>query len=790
MILLFLLLNIIDINSATQNELKSLPLSNRKINEIYELRLAKGYLHSIYELREVLSEDEFNKVKNLIKISPPEEEDWTAVYIEELQERLASEEGPTQSAIDRWQAIVIDPIDINKATVDDILMLNNVNLIDAVKAIEYRSTFRTLRYVSDLEDAPYLSSYGFRNMRNFLTVDKAEKIGFAFDGFAKMNFDSKSSLREEGFDALIPEDMIVSINQAIVDLGDTSSTFYKRLIAAGWDTSNIQSIKGRLREERGDIKSKRWTDTYYGKFHTSINENTYLGGGFGKYSTISGYIGFQNLKFVENFIIGDYHYSTGMGLVFDNSPDSRPRSTERINGLFGETTYNPLFKARGLAAHLRVSRFNSYLFISNDNKDGIPNPDGTINCYFPNRYRLDNFKDIINEKLIGAHLGFDLSKILNIPFGTYIGINGYRAIYRDTLNPDIMTIDIPYDDNELGPSYTGLFSGKYRDIGGIEGRLVYNNFGIQGEFAKEKDRGHAYAFQGRVLYNNIYVLLHRRHYDIDFDNPYSRPFWEQERFDDTPLEAPYRVIDPIYSELSQYPVPKPEDGYYIETRIQFNQKIILTRAYIDLWKNLTEETANMRLQWELEFRPIYPLRFRIKQKYQEKNRSRVSAFSSSKTNEVTFRTFILLSDRDYLGFRVRYGRVHLTYNPLYSMDEIIDGGYIGVFYEHNFSSRLGVKGGIAYWKTDGLSQWIFEDIGIDFLYGSGRKFYLSILNRLSDNIYLRFKFRVKTQSTPHWGLAESGEEFYTKEGELIEFPSGFTEEENITSGNITLTWWW
>ncbi len=790
MILLFLLLNIIDLNSASLNELKSLPLSNRKINKIYELRLAKGYLHSIYELREILSEEEFEKVKNLIKISPPEEEDWTAVYIEELQERLASEEGPTQSAIDRWQAIVIDPIDINKATVDDILMLNNVNLIDAVKAIEYRSTFRTLRYVSDLEDAPYLSSYGFRNMRNFLTVDKAEKMGFALDGFAKMNFDSKSSLREEGFDALIPEDMIVSINQAIVDLGDTSSTFYKRLIAAGWNISDIQSIKGRLKEERGDIKSKRWTDSYYGKFHTSINENTYLGGGFGKYNTISGYIGFQKVKFVENFIIGDYHYSTGMGLVFDNSPDSRPRSTERINGLFGESIENPLFKTRGLAAHLRGSRFNSYLFISNDDKDGIPNPDGTINCYFPNRYKLDSFEDIINEKLIGAHLGFDLSNILNIPFGTYIGINGYRAIYQAPFNPDITTVDIPYDNNELGPSYTGLFSGKYRNIGGIEGRLVYNNFGIQGEFAKERNRGYAYAFQARVLYNNIYVLLHRRHYEVDFDNPYSRPFWEQERFDDTPLEAPYRVIDPVYSELSQYPVPKPEDGYYMETRIQFNQKIVLTRAYLDLWKNLAEETSNMRLQWEFEFRPIYPLRFRIKQKYQEKNRSRVSAFSTSKTNEVTFRTFILLSDRDYLGFRVRYGRVYLTHNPLYSMDEIIDGGYIGVFYEHNFSSRLGVKGGIAYWKTDGLSQWIFEDIGIDFLYGSGRKFYLSILNRLSDNIYLRFKFRVKTQNTPHWGLAESGEEFYTKEGELIEFPSGFTEEENITSGNITLTWWW
>ena len=151
---------------------------------------------------------------------------------------------------------------------------------------------------------------------------------------------------------------------------------------------------------------------------------------------------------------------------------------------------------------------------------------------------------------------------------------------------------------------------------------------------------------------------------------------------------------------------------------------------------------------------------------------------------------MLLSDRNYLGFRVRYGRVHLTYNPRYSLNQIIDGGYIGVFYEHNFSPRLGIKGGMAYWKTDGMSQWIFEDIGIDFLYGSGRKIYISILNRLSDNIYLRLKFRVKTQITPHWGLAESTGEFYSSDGELIEYPYGFTDEETVSSGNITLTWWW
>ena len=789
MILLLIVINVLDINTAPLSELKSLPLSGEKVQEVYYLRQARGYLRSVYELREVLSAEDFNKIKGLIRVTPPEEEDWTAAYIEQLQERLASEEGPTQSAIDHWQTILLEPIDINKASIDDILQFDRVNLIDAVSAIKYRTQFRKLRYVSDLEDAPYLSSYGFRNMRNFLTAGKPQKTGFPLDGFVRLEMTHKNSTREQGFDILSPDEITTSLNQVISDLEDTSATLYKRLIADGWSESDILNFQDRLKGEENEIQSGRWTESYSGKFHTTYGENIFLGGGAGRYYR-SGYAGVQNIGPLKELVIGDYHYSTGMGLVFDNSPDSRPRSIERVNGLFGEATDNPLFKARGLGVHLEKWRLNSYLFYSRDKKSGIPNPDNTINCYFPNRYHLKEFDDIIDEQIMGGHLGFDISDIFSIPFGTYIGINGYRTVYGDSLHPDISTIDIPNDNNELGPSYTALFRGKQRDIGGIEGRLVYRNFGIQGEYAKERYRGFAYAFLARVLYNNIYLLFHRRHYEVDFDNPYSRGFWEQERFDDTPLEKSYRVLDPLFSDLSEYPVPKPEDGYYIETRYQFSRQITLTRAYLDLWKNLTQGTSNMRLQWEMEFRPVYPLRFRIKHKYQEKNRNKVSATTVSKTNELTFRTFVLLPNRDYLGFRVRYGRVLLTQSPRYSLDQIIDGGYISVFYEHHFSPRLSVKGGIAYWKTDGMSQWTFEDIGLDFLYGDGKKFYVSVLDRLSDNLYLRFKFRVKNELYPHWGLAESGEEYYNTEGELLENPPDFLDESSIYSGNINLTWWW
>lgn len=790
MIFLLMVLSLVDVNHASIMELKELPLDERKIEKIYNLRMAKGYLHSIYELREILSPEDFNRIKNMIKIVPPEdEEDWTAVFIEELQERLASVEGPTQSAVDLWQSIALDPMDINDATIEEILLLDRVNLIDAVSAVKYRKKFRKLRYVSDLEDAPYLSSYGFRNMRNFLVAGKEEKAGFPLSGFAKLEYDNQSSMFEEGFDVLTPRSMKNSIGQVISDIQDTSSTYRKRLLEEGWTEYQLNEFSEVLQQERKEIDNEIWNHGYSGKFNTSYGDNAYLGGGAGKYYW-NAYGGVKNIGVLKNLLVGDYHYSRGMGLVFDNSPDSRPRSTERINGLFGAANENPVFRARGAAIHLRKDRVNSYLFFSVDKKPGIKNDDGTVNCYYPNRYRIERYEDVIDERMAGGHLGFDLSNILNIPFGTYIGINGYRAIYEDSIKPEVSTIDIPYDGNYPGPSYSSLWEGDKRDIGGIEGRLVFRNFGIQGEIAREKDRGLAYILQSRVLYNNLYVLFHRRHYDVDFDNPYSRGFWEQERFEDTPLEDTYRVIDPLYSELSEYPVPKPEDGYYLETRIQFNRKFTLTRAYVDVWKNLARQTSNLRFQWELEYRPIFPLRFRLKHKYQEKNRNKLSDYTTSRTNELTFRTYVLLSNDDYIGFRVRYGRVHMTQSPRYSRDDIIDGGYLAAFFEHNFSRRFGIKGGIAYWKTDGMSQWIFEDVGLDFLYGDGRKIYVTLLDRLSDNLYLRFKFRVKTEMHPHWGLENEDVELYDEDGEELLYPSGFSEESTVYSGNINITWWW
>ncbi len=96
--------------------------------------------------------------------------------------------------------------------------------------------------------------------------------------------------------------------------------------------------------------------------------------------------------------------------------------------------------------------------------------------------------------------------------------------------------------------------------------------------------------------------------------------------------------------------------------------------------------------------------------------------------------------------------VELTPNPRYGDDRLMTGGYIAVRWEHNFTDNLSVLGGSTLWSTNGMSQWEFEDTGIDFLDGDGTKFYVTIKNNLSDNLQFRLRVLRKDTFYPRTGL--------------------------------------
>ena len=75
-----------------------------------------------------------------------------------------------------------------------------------------------------------------------------------------------------------------------------------------------------------------------------------------------------------------------------------------------------------------------------------------------------------------------------------------------------------------------------------------------------------------------------------------------------------------------------------------------------------------------------------------------------------------------------------------------------------------------------MSQWEFEDTGIDFLDGRGHKFYLTVKQSLSDHLQLRMRVLRKETSFPHNGFYRPDpEDSYHYRGDGESVPRDFVD---------------
>lgn len=764
----------LDLNSATLEQIRGLGGVPRRVaDNIHLYRFRRGHFTSFYQLMEVggMTPEILDALRPQVRLDPPPERSQVTRYIAELQDKLASEESPGKGAIDTWEGLLLRPMDINRASVDDLLMLDNVTPIDAAAVVRHVRTQGQIKDWRSLRrNVEGLSNYGFLNMRNYITFSP-EKERFDVDGNYRLRFSWDDRLdggEEEDFrhlEALI-QASIDAFNPGYASY-DTMTTA-KILSNAGWTQPQIQALRDRLEAERAYLAGLPNYGSVQHRLVMNLGDNLRLGGlwqqeAYERQGLAKGYVQFMNRGPLRKLVLGNYRVVIGHGLVMDNTDDDfyGSRRTSRAAGLFGDITTTQEFALRGGAVEAEWRRLKPTLFYSDDRKDGVLNRDGSANGYFVMSPRFPQYRDVFGEKTSGFSLALNLDDLLYLPVGTSVGVSGYQSKYDRTIKPSAADLDLPGDKSELNdPNFTRLWSGDVRRVGGVFFRTVVDNLSVEGEAASQQGGGKAYVLSSRLQYETVYLLLMQRHYDVDYDNPYSRAFQEQVKFDDTVLEKEYRLLDPVYKQMVNYPAPKAERGTYLETRWQISRQFTLTRAYIDFWRNLAYGVNNVRFQGEIEYRPVFPVRFRLKQKYQAKNLPKSAWPTRSNTRETTLRTFATLTQRDYINAEARYGEVRLTPSELYGGDVLMSGSYIAANFEHNFSPAWDLKLGISGWRTDGMSQWIFEESGIDFLYGDGLKYYVSVSDRVSDNMQIRAGVRGKDTRYFYNGIYGAESKYY------------------------------
>ncbi|MBI5805032.1 helix-hairpin-helix domain-containing protein [candidate division TA06 bacterium] len=794
----------LDVNTISRQEIMGLKGIPPELAEnILAYRFEHGPFTSFYQLMNVkgMTPGHLYKLRDQLAVLPYTGTTEVNRYIAELQDRLASEESPGSGAINEWEELLLHPMDINQATVDQLLTLQYVTPVDAAAIVRHiRSSGRITDWRTLQRNIEGLSHYGFTNLRNYVTINpRAEK--FYYDGNYRVRLTSDDRIDPGSQDdfryqaATLNSALLAFIPGAAVY--DTLTTG-KKLSQYGWSESQIALLKERLQSEYDQLRYARNELAVQHRLRMDLGGDFKLGyyyqkepyeeKGFSK-----AYFALYDMKPLDKLVVGNYRLTFGQGLAMDNrwaSDESMVRRFSQGAGLYGDITSNEEFALRGAAVQASLGSIRPTVFYSSDARDGILNRDGTVNTYFAPHPRYAWYRDVFNEQTYGVNLNCELAGLLPLPVGTSVGFTAFECKYDKPFRPDALELDLPGDKNELSdPNFTQLWAGTSRNIRSGNFRTVVDNLSVEGELAHLNGAGWAYLWKSHLQYETMYLLVSRRHYDVDYDNPYSRGFSEQTKFDDTILEKEYRLLDPIYKQLVNYPAPKAEDGTFIETRWQISRQFTLTRAYIDFWRNLAYGLDNVRFQGELEYRPVFPLRFRLKQKYQTKYLPKSAEATKSNTRETTLRAFCTLTDRDYFNVEMRYGEVRLTPSASYGSNVLMSGVYLASNWQHNFSSDWDMKAGISSWKTDAMSQWIFEDAGIDFLEGDGMKYYVSVSDRLSDNMQARIRVRGKDTRYNYSGIY--GPEFNYYYSSLPSTPvEDFTDRRDLWRIDLQLDFRW
>jgi hypothetical protein len=754
-----------DINSATLEELAGLEgLTAIQAETLYGYIFETGGLDDIYQVMGLpgFTAAELSWLRRNCIVVPPAE-GQIPPDVMDVMERLAEEDGPGDAAVEVWEDLLIRPIPLNRSTMWDIRALDRVSLVDAA-AVETR--LRTLGPVSSvrsLRNTDNLSYYGYRNMRDFVSVREYDLSSMRFFGSYRLIVDGGDGRTdpEEGIYGVIDglESALHEMETGERDYSGSpidSTLLYQQLSTAYGEALEALDVTGsahRIRVGLGDrfragIRLSRGMNSTAGY---GLLADMDLGDLSSTFDNVKVFASLGHLGMLEQVVLGNYRLALGQGLMIDNTDEFIYRNTFRSWGLYPDLTSTRQFSLLGGAAEVRTGSLLAYLFYSSTYRDAIVNQDGSINTPVMMAVRSSGYANALQENTMGGYVFLDLGGIL--PVGTAAGFGGMRIDWGDSLNPDTEWLDIPDDSYVWNcPEYAALDGGDHLDVLALSAQTVLGNMRFEGEVARQDNSAMAGLVRARWQNDWFYLLGAFRHYDIGYTNPYNRGFAEQTRYDDTVFEYPYRLNDPTTAQLADWPSPKPEEGVYVESRFQVSRQLTFTKVYLDVWRSLPYDFANYRFQGEVEYRPDWPIRFRFKYKLQEKTKHKDVTDTTSITQEFTFRTFFLPWDSDFFEVKLRYGFVELTPNPLYGDDRLMTGGYVAARWEHNFSENLSLLGGTTLWTTNGMSQWEFEDTGIDFLDGRGTKFYVTVKNALSDYLQLRFRILRKDTFYPRNGL--------------------------------------
>ena len=792
----------VELNRATLEEIETLPISPELARAIWDYRTYTDYFTSVYDLFQVpgMTSEAFAALRDRVIVQPKfaiqedSEDDERLEAIYDAAQRLLSQEGASEGLVDEYIDLLRQPRNINDMDYYALVAIQNVSPVDA-KAILLGRREKPYESTQELRRTPGLSYWGYRNIRDFVNFGEAPADRWKFAGDAQIRlYNTPYELDDEDilFDQLAgASDVVIADPGDLLDFEQNS--LFGRLHIDQENPYATTKLRFRLGNE---VKAGMIT-------HRNLGEQDWS-------ETMKWYAGIDNQHFgpvtLHRAYVGNYRLAFGQGLVMDNTDFFQARRNGigfnvRPLGVRGDISRSDESALKGGAAEASIGPFRLTGFYSDDDKDAILNPDGSFNRYITMVPRIDDetlesiqdfvqpayrehflpMRDVMHEKIVGGN-----ARIRVLP-AAYIGFTAMEMTYRNNLypgadddslvhrfNPDPTTLIIDPNriearDGEFAAGYDNRHLGNFRDLVGSDFAAIFGNLSLAGEYGKLltapkqsfTDRAfssgpEAYLGSAYLQYENLNIQALYRDYDLEYDNPYNRGFSETNRYDQTLAGDEFRLWNPIFSYLAENdPQSKAERGYYLIGRYQVSRDFTINAFEYDNYVRKVDDTNNQRLTVNFEYRPIFPVRFRLRQRWSNrdgKGEDEVRGFTGWDSR---FEARFYLSNYNRLDFLYSSTNVIFQSRPRLGSDGDADGGTTDLGtraapgqafqakYVHNFTPGLAVT--VSSEIYDGF-LYNFEDNEFVALDGTGFRNWFLVRSRLSNQLSWRLKYTVDNQA--------------------------------------------
>jgi len=730
-----------NLNTATTEELQSLPLSAEQVTSIEDYRYNHGYFTTIYDLLVIknISPEDIENLKPLVTVEIPKESEFVAgqkASSYKVNQWLTAE-GSTEGLSEVWLDRYYEPKDVNKMGFDDLISLPNLSPVDAVAVLKQQLR-GPINGTFELRNSPGISHYGYRNLIDF--------VRFSTDTLAPPAF----HVRISNLVRTVPVTTNPDYEGATQPFSspDRPELFRKVSVSYGNHLKAGYAYHRNMGEPDGIYAEKR----------SATIENVRLG---------------ENLR-LDRLVLGNFTASFGQSVILETSDYFTPRRTgfrfsKQARGIYPDLTRSTQYVFDGVGAQFSTPHFRTSLFASKHARDAIINEDGSFSALIVMQPRLpygvygdttkiyEKLTSSVNEMTWGGNIRFTPVVGLNI------GFTFYESLYDRVLDPQVVnTITGGLDDPNPGPdsndydNYSGdayyqtymtnsadpeiaamygsrgessLWSAakSYRRVSGMDFMYVTGNMAFQGEYGelttnsthlKVGDEPHALVLNFYTQFDNLTLLALYRDYDLEFDNPYQRSFSNYQRYKTTIFEDYYWLEDPVYSYLySGNPQPQSERGFYLSSRYQFHRSFVGTLNW-DTWTRKADEAHYYRTVATIEWRPVFNYRLRVRQKWQARGSFDIRHPSPFESRETRVTLRIRMSN--YNSAQILYSRGYTTFSPRPRLTDNPLGGsmkvgnigkpsdVLGIDFIHNFDEHLTLKFGTFILGEEAF-LWYFED---------------------------------------------------------------------------------